>query len=48
MNQSEWLIARATQYWDLGQQLPLDLFSELLSAGLDVEALEAIHLKEPV
>jgi hypothetical protein len=47
MNLQDHLLRRAQAFWDRGQQLPLDLFYQLLGAGLDVEALEAQHMKEP-
>jgi hypothetical protein len=47
MNAREHLLRRATAFWNRGQRLPLDLFYQLLGAGLDVEALEAQHMKEP-
>lgn len=35
------LIEKAQSYWAVDEPLPLDLFAELMSAGIDVEALEA-------
>lgn len=46
MTLSEWLIKRARRYWVVGAQLPLDLFYEMLSAGLDVSALEEQFIEE--
>jgi hypothetical protein len=48
MRYGEHLLARAMFFWDRGERLPIDLFSEMLSAGLDVDALERTHMKEPV
>lgn len=42
----EWLIRRARHYWDKGQQIPVNLFAEMIGAGLDVEALERQYLVE--
>ena len=42
----ETLMATAQEYWDAGQSVPLDLFAEMMAAGLDVETLEAKHKKE--
>jgi hypothetical protein len=44
---ADFLLRRATAFWNRGQRLPLDLFYQLLGAGLDVEALEAQHMKDP-
>lgn len=48
MNANEYLLRQARPFWDRGEPLPIDLFARLLSAGLDVEALERKHMKEPV
>jgi phage-related baseplate assembly protein len=47
MTESEFLIRQAQAYWSQGQRLPLDLFANLISAGLDVDALERRYMKEP-
>lgn len=44
MNYAEHLIARAMPYWQDSRSLPLDLFMEMQSEGLDVVALEEQHL----
>lgn len=44
MHLDDFLIARAMPYWEDGQSLPLDLFAEMQSEGLDVVALERRHL----
>jgi hypothetical protein len=43
MKYHDWLLRRANRYWRKGESLPLDLFMELVGAGLDVEALEKQH-----
>jgi hypothetical protein len=40
----EHLITRAQSHWAVGHRLPVDLFAEMLSAGLDVEELERRNL----
>lgn len=45
---TERLIDRAMAYWDVGACIPLDLFADMLGAGLDVETLETKHMQEPV
>jgi len=40
MTHQEFLMTKAEAYWDQGQPLPLDLFYELLSSGIDVDAAE--------
>lgn len=44
MTLADHLIARARPYWHAGRSLPLDLFAEMQSEGLDVVALEEQHL----
>lgn len=46
MTHHEWLIQKASVFWNQGQQLPLDLFYQLIGAGLDVAALERKDVKE--
>jgi len=46
MNANEFLLRKAERYWNRGLPLPIDLFAQLLSAGLDVEALERKHRKD--
>lgn len=41
MTEAEFLIARARPYWQQGQPIPLDLFAEFMSLGLDVDAIAA-------
>lgn len=48
MSYHDHLIHRASLHWAAGNSLPIDLFSEMLSAGLDVEALEAKHKSDPL
>ena len=48
MTLDEHLIARAMPYWQDGQSLPIDLFAEMQSEGLDVVALERRHLNYAV
>lgn len=45
MNHVDFLIARAMPYWGAGRSLPLDLFMEMQSEGLDVVSLEEQHLQ---
>lgn len=40
----DWLIQRARKFWDNGLQVPLDLFAEMQSEGLDVVSLERTYL----
>lgn len=40
------LLAEAKDYWSLGMQLPLDLFSKLAGEGMDVPRLEQQYIKE--
>lgn len=47
MNAYAYLLRRASVFWNCGQHLPLDLFYQMLGAGLDVDALERKHMKEP-
>lgn len=35
------LIRQAHEYWDIGEYVPLDLFSAMAAEGMDVPALEA-------
>lgn len=42
----DWLIRRARKFWDIGDQIPIDLFAEMRSAGLDVNTLERRYRKE--
>lgn len=44
MRPAEFLIARAMPYWSRGQSLPIDLFAEMQSEGLDVVSLEDKYL----
>lgn len=37
---------RARQCWSKGEPVPLDLFYEMLNAGLDVGALEAQYKEQ--
>ena len=37
---TEQLLDKAQAYWSQGESVPLDLFSEMVAAGLHVEALE--------
>ena len=41
----EWLIRRARKFWDHGKNIPMDLFAEMNSAGLDVQSLENKYMK---
>jgi hypothetical protein len=43
MTLSEHLLRRSQAYWDVGSPVPIDLFYEMLGAGLDVDALEKQH-----
>lgn len=43
MDIADHLIARAMPHWERGDTLPLDLFAEMVSEGLDVDALERQH-----
>lgn len=45
MSHASFLIARARPYWEQGQSLPLDLFAEMQSIGMDVVALEQQYLR---
>jgi hypothetical protein len=47
MTLSDFLVRQARAFWDRGERLPLDLFAQLNSAGLDVDALERTYMKEP-
>lgn len=47
MTHADFLIHQATRYWNRGEHLPIDLFAQLIAAGLDVDALERTHMKEP-
>lgn len=47
MTYSDHLIRKADTFWSQGQRLPIDLFAELIAAGLDVHTLELQHMKEP-
>lgn len=47
MRYREHLMLRASIHWEAGNPLPTDLFAEMLSEGMDVEALEAKHKQEP-
>jgi hypothetical protein len=40
MTHQEWLIQRARTYWENDENLPLDLFAEMNSAGINVEEAE--------
>jgi hypothetical protein len=40
MTHTEWLSLKATAYWAAGQPLPLDLFTQMNEAGMDVDAEE--------
>jgi hypothetical protein len=40
----DFLICRARPYWERGHSLPLDLFAEMVSAGLDVVSLEEQYM----
>lgn len=42
------LLRQAHEYWDRGEPVPLDLFATMAQEGLDVQGLEARHLKEPL
>lgn len=42
----ESLLDQAHEYWSRGESIPLDLFAQLASEGLDVEGLEAKHKEE--
>ena len=44
---TENLLDKGMSYWSQGQSVPLDLFTEMVSAGLDVEALEQQLKREP-
>lgn len=46
MTHPEFLERQARRYWAQGQQLPLDLFYNMLANGLDVGALEREYQKE--
>lgn len=39
------LMRQAHEYWDIGEPVPLDLYSTMAQAGLDVEGLEARYRK---
>jgi hypothetical protein len=43
MTLTEHLLRRSQVYWDVGSPVPIDLFYEMLAAGLDVDALEKQH-----
>lgn len=47
MTHPEFLLRQAEDYWNNGHHLPIDLFARMISAGLDVDALERKHMKEP-
>lgn len=38
------LLRQAHEHWSIGEPVPLDLFSQMASEGLDVPALEARYL----
>lgn len=38
------LLRQAHEYWDIGEPVPLDLFSAMAAEGMDVPALEARYL----
>jgi hypothetical protein len=40
MTYEAYLIRRAIGFWHVGSRLPLNLFAEMLAAGLDVEEIE--------
>lgn len=40
MNYYDHLVMRARSYWGNEQELPLELFSEMLAVGIDVQAEE--------
>ncbi len=40
MTYQEWLVQRAISYWENDENLPLDLFAEMVSAWIDVDAEE--------
>jgi hypothetical protein len=40
----EHLLDEAISYWSRGEQLPVDLTTNMLTEGLDVAALERIYL----
>lgn len=41
------LLDRADAFWTRGEPLPIDLYADLLAAGIDVETLEHRQRKEP-
>lgn len=40
MTYTAYLIRHAFAHWDRGDRLPIDLFAEMLGAGLDVQEIE--------
>lgn len=40
MTHIEYLLLKASIYWSAGSRLPLDLFAEMMSIGIDVGAAE--------
>ena len=47
MTHAEFLTRQARRYWSRGERLPIDLFAQLISVGIDVGTLERRYLKEP-
>ena len=44
---TENLLDKGMAYWSQGESVPIDLFTEMISAGLDVEVLEQQLKQEP-
>jgi len=39
------LVRRARGFWERNEQLPLDLFAEMVELGVDVETLEQRYMR---
>lgn len=43
---SQQLLEKAKDYWSMGLNIPIDLYSQLTREGMDVVKLEQIYLLE--
>lgn len=44
----EKLLDEAKDYWSNGYQLPIDLYAQLATEGMDVPRLEQMYLKQEI